>query len=350
MNPAASSPWPDAIENEEALEEILTRPRSELTGWLPTLQSPLLILGAGGKMGPTLAVLCQRAAQAARQPLEILAVSRFSDPVVRQALEGRGVRTIACDLLERGALRQLPDAANVIYLVGLKFGTTGNPALTWAMNTLVPASVAERYPAARLVVLSSGNVYPLVKVDSTGSSETDELTPLGEYANACVARERIFDFYSQKQGTLMTLVRLSYAVELRYGVLLDIAQRVQAGQPVDVTMGYLNCIWQGDANEFIVRSLDLARSPARVLNLTGPTPLSVQHLAQRFGELLGRPVQFTGQESDTAFLSNPRRVLEMLGPPPTPMEAVMRWTAHWVQGGGRTYNKPTHFEVRDGKY
>jgi nucleoside-diphosphate-sugar epimerase len=252
--------------------------------------------------------------------------------------------------LERYKLNQLPDAENVIYLVGLKFGTSDNPSLTWAMNTLVPAHVAERYPAARIAALSSGNVYPLMPVHSGGSVESDALTPLGEYANACVGRERIFEFFSRQNGTPIVLVRLNYAVELRYGVLLDIARRVHAGQPVDVRTGHLNCIWQGDANEFIVRSLSLTNSPAAPLNLTGPAELSVAKLAFRFGELMGRMPRITGTEASTALLSNPARALARLGQPPTPLERILHWTTHWVMRGGRTLDKPTHFEVRDGNY
>jgi len=341
---------PELIETEEALDEVLTRPRPCLIDFVKTLKSPLLVLGAGGKMGPSLAVLCRRAADAAKHKLEICAVSRFSNPTIRPWLEARGVKALECDLLEREALRQLPDADNVIYLVGLKFGTSDNPSLTWAMNTLVPAHVIERYPAARIAALSSGNVYPLAPVHSGGSVEADALTPLGEYANACVARERIFEFFSRRNGTPVVLIRLNYAAELRYGVLLDIARRVYADQAVNVSTGYLNCIWQGDANEFIVRSLALANSPSAALNLTGPTKLSVSKLALRLGELMGRTPQIVGTESDTALLSNSARALALLGQPPTPIEKTLQWTAHWVVHGGRTLDKPTHFEVRDGNY
>jgi dTDP-4-dehydrorhamnose reductase len=341
---------PEGVESEEQLDEVLTRPRRCLVDFVKTLKSPLLILGAGGKMGPSLAVLCRRAADATGHKLEICAVSRFSNPATRSWLENRGVKTLECDLLERDKLKQLPDAENVIYLVGMKFGTSDNPSLTWAMNTLVPAHVAERYPAARIAALSSGNVYPLVPVHSHGSVETDALTPLGEYANACVGRERIFGHYSRRNDTRLVLVRLNYAVELRYGVLLDIARRVHAGQPVEVSTGYLNCIWQGDANEFIIRSLDVANAPPATLNLTGPSELSVSNLASRFGELMGRPPRIVGAESDTALLSNPARALALFGQPPTPLETILRWTARWVMRGGRTLDKPTHFEVRDGNY
>jgi nucleoside-diphosphate-sugar epimerase len=341
---------PDRIDTEEELDEVLTRPRPVLVEFIQTLTGPLVILGAGGKMGPTLAVLAQRAARCAGHPLEVFAVSRFTDERTRQWLEARGVSTRSLDLLDRAACRRLPEAGHVISLVGRKFGTAGEAARTWAVNTLVPAHVAGHYADARLVVLSTGNVYPLVPVAGGGSVETDALTPLGEYANAAVARERLCEFFSRRNGTPMTILRLNYAVDLRYGVLVDVARRVAAGEAVPVTTGHVNCIWQGDANEMILRSLALAQAPPRVLNLTGPAVLSVRALALRFGELLGREVRFAGTEADTALLSNPARACALLGPPPTPLETVLRWTADWLRKGGRLLDKPTHFEVRDGSY
>ena len=350
MNSLKLPPLPEQIETEEQLDEWMTRPRPALVDFIKTLSSPLLILGVGGKMGPTLAVLARRTAEAAGHDLKILAVSRFSDAEQRRWLEARGVTTISCDLLERQAVMNLPDTRNLIYLVGLKFGTGQNPSATWAVNTLVPAHVAERFPQARISALSTGNVYPFAPVSGGGAVENDSLTPLGEYANAAVARERLFEFHSQKNGTPVVLLRLNYAVDLRYGVLVDLAQKVWAGQSVDVTMGYLNCIWQGDANDMILRSLALARNPLAVFNLTGSKILSVRKLALRFGELMGKKVRFTGNETETALLSNTTRVCQALGEPPTPVENILRWTAHWIGRGGRTLNKPTHFEVRDGQY
>jgi dTDP-4-dehydrorhamnose reductase len=338
------------IETEETLDEVLTHPSIALIEFIKTLSSPLVILGAGGKMGPSLSVLAQRATEVAGHSLEVIAVSRFSDKNTRLWLERRGVRTISCDLLDRSSLDHLPDAKNIIYLVGFKFGTTNNPARTWAINTLIPAHAAERYPRTRMVALSSGNVYPLSAVHKGGSVETDPLTPLGEYANACVARERIFEFYAQQNQTPLINIRLNYAVELRYGVLLDIASKVWAGEAVDVTMGHLNCIWQGDANEMILRALALAAVPTQVLNLTGPDTLQVHRLAQQFGELLGKSPQITGVEAETALLSNSVKACSLLGSPPTSLETILRWVAHWVQIGGRQLGKPTHFEIRSGSY
>jgi dTDP-4-dehydrorhamnose reductase len=339
----------DVLDTEDDLDELLTRPRPVLVEFVRSLSSPLVVLGAGGKMGPTLTVLAKRAAEAAGHPLEVVAVSRFSDETARAWLEGRGVRTLSADLLDRAALARLPDAEQVISLVGLKFGTSQNAARTWAINALVPANVVERYPRARIVALSTGNVYPLTHTRDGGSVESDALTPLGEYANAAVARERIFEFCGQQAGTALALIRLNYAVELRYGVLSDIARKIQEGEPVDVTMGHLNCIWQGDANEMILRCLALTRTPALPINLTGPI-LSVRELAVRLGELLGKPVRITGSEAELALVSNTEQMREFLGPAPTPLEAMLRWTAHWVGRGGRCLGRPTHFEVRDGKY
>lgn len=338
------------IASEEALDEILTRPRPVLSEFIQAIQSPLVVLGGGGKMGPTLAVLAYRAARAAGRPIEIVSASRFSDPQVRQWLEARGIHTLSLDLFDREAYASLPDSANVIYLVGLKFGTTQNPSQTWATNTLIPSLACERYPAAKIVAVSSGNVYPLCPVSSGGSRETDPLTPLGEYANSCVARERIFEYYSHKNGTPLVLARLSYALDLRYGVLLDIAQHVYAGDPVDLTMGAFNCIWQGDANEMILRALVLARVPPYPINLTGMAPVSVRAVARQFARLMGKEAIFLGEEADTALLSNTRRMVQLLGEPPTSLEQVIRWTAAWVMAGGRTYRKPTHFQTRNGKY
>jgi nucleoside-diphosphate-sugar epimerase len=338
------------IANEQALDEILTRPRPVLIEYMSKIRSPLVILGAGGKMGPTLAGLAQRAAQAAGVDLEIVAASRFSNLASRAWLEARGVRTVSVNLFERDAYTALPDSENVLYLAGLKFGTTQNPVLTWATNTLLPALACERYLAARIAAVSSGNVYPLVPAGSEGCRENDPLTPLGEYANSCVARERIFEYFSTRNGTPVVLMRLSYALDLRYGVLLDIAQRVFRSEPVDVTMGVFNCLWQGDANEMLLRALALARSPAYALNLTGPVPLHVRAVALRFAQLMGKKALFLGQEAETALLSSTQRMIQSLGAPPTPPEQVLRWTAGWVMAGGRTYNKPTHFQARDGKY
>ena len=336
--------------SDQDLDAELTRPSDALRKYVTDLDGPLLVLGAGGKMGPSLCGMVKRAAEDVRHSLDVIAVSRFSNPDARAWLESRGIRTISCDLFDREAVSRLPDAFNVIYLVGLKFGTQENPALTWAANALVPSIVAERYASSRIVALSTGNVYPLSSIDGSGSKEGDPLTPLGEYANACVARERIFQYYTQVSSLRAVLIRLNYAVEPRYGVLVDIARKVAAGESVDVTTGYFNCIWQRDANDMIVRALELAESPARALNLTGIDKLSVREIALRLGELLDREVRVTGEEASTAFLSDASIAYRELGAPDVDLEQMLDWTAQWVQRGGTLLGKPTHFQVRDGRY
>jgi nucleoside-diphosphate-sugar epimerase len=298
-------------------------------------------------MGPTLALLVRRAAEAAKHPLRVVAVSRFSDASAKAALESAGVETCEADLLERESFKRLPDARDVIYLVGLKFGTGQNPSLTWAVNTLVPSYAVERYGKGRMVALSTGNVYPMVPVKSGGAGEDHSLTPMGEYANAAVARERVLEYCARKQKTSIAVIRLNYAVELRYGVLVDIARRVWADEAIDLANGYFNCIWQGDANEMILRSLAV---PAGPWNLTAPGINSVRNVAARFGELFSKKVRFVNQEADSALLNNPARICERLGSPPTSLQTMIEWIAHWVRSGGRYLNKPTHFEVRDGTY
>lgn len=342
--------WPLRLESEAELDDWMTRPSEPLATFVRTLPSPLVVLGAGGKMGPSLCVLARRAAEAANVDLDVVAVSRFTDTEAKAWLEARGIRTHVADLLDEAAVASLPDAGAVVYLVGLKFGTQQAPARTWAVNTLVPAAVVRRYAGRPVVALSTGNVYPLVPVAEGGSVEGDALTPLGEYANAAVARERIFEYASARWPTPGVLVRLNYAVDLRYGVLVDLAQQILNGEPIDVTMGHLNLIWQRDANDMILRALGLAETPMRPLNLTGPEVLSVRRLAERLGDHLGRPVTFVGEEAETALLNDPAQAIAALGAPTTPLDVVLRWTADWVQRGRPTLGKPTHFETRDGRY
>jgi nucleoside-diphosphate-sugar epimerase len=341
---------PETIETEEALDEILTRPRPALIEFIKTVQSPLLLLGAGGKMGPTLAVLAQRAAHQAGHMLEVVAASRFSNGSTRNWLEQHDIHTLACDLMDPESWQRLPDADNIIYLLGQKFGTTLNPESTWAINALPPAYACTRYPASRIVVLSSGSIYPFTLVRNGGADESEPLTPLGEYANACIARERIFEYFASKSGMKVVLIRLFYAVELRYGVLVDLAEKVYTGEPIDLAMGYFNWIWQGDANDIILRSLALADTPPAPYNLTGRQTQSVREIASRYGEIFGKRPQFVGNEADTALLGNASRLYALMGKPATPQETIIGWIAGWIQKGGRILGKPTHFEVRDGRY
>ena len=341
---------PLEIKTEDELEDVLTQPAPALVQFISRINSPLVILGAGGKMGPTLAALAKRAADQARHNLDVIAVSRFTDPDCKGWLEKRGVKTHDADLLKRDDVDRLPDSPNVIYLVGLKFGTTQNPAATWAMNTIPPALVSERYRSSKIVALSSGNVYPLSDVQTLGSQEEDPLTPLGEYPNAVVARERIFEFYSRQNNTPVALIRLFYAVELRYGVLIDLATKILRGEPISLANGYFNCIWQGDANEMIIRSLSLTASPPARFNLCQPQIFSVRSVAVELGEYMSTPPLFADSEAPTALIGDPSRICQALGQPGTRFEQVLKWTADWVRKGGRTLNKPTHFEVRDGTY
>jgi nucleoside-diphosphate-sugar epimerase len=341
---------PELICDESQLDEVLTTPSAELVEFAATLKGPLVVLGAGGKMGPTLAVRAQRAIDDAGADARVVAVSRFSDPAARRWLMARGVETIAADLLQQESLASLPDSDNVIYLIGSKFGTRQNPSLTWAVNTVAPVHAMRRYPVSKIVALSTGNVYAFTLASGGGSQEADALQPVGEYAHAAVGRERLFDYFSRLQQTPVAMIRLNYATDLRYGVLIDLAKRVDSDETIDLTQGYFNCIWQGDANDLILRSLALTQSPPNPINVTGLETLSVRSVAEEFGRLMDRSVRFSGVESDTALLSNASHCKHVLGGPATPIDRVIAWTAHWIRSGGRLLNKPTHFEVRDGGF
>ncbi|HLV79306.1 MAG TPA: NAD(P)-dependent oxidoreductase [Chthonomonadaceae bacterium] len=336
--------------NEEELEERLSRPTPGVNQSLAHLEGDVMVVGAGGKMGPTLARMVRRGFEAAGKKERVLAVARFSDQGVESRLQAQGVEALRCDLLDRKAVETLPEASNVIFMAGYKFGSSADPERTWAMNVLVPATVAERFATSRIVVFSSGCVYPYTPIEQGGSRETDPLEPVGEYAATCVGRERAFAFLASQQGIRLVFYRLNYANDLRYGVLTDVAQKVLRGAPIDLTMGHVNVIWQGDANAWAVQCLERAANPPFVLNATGPETVSIRALAERFGELLSRAPIFTGEESATALLSNASKAHELFGAPHVTLDVLMRWTAAWVAQGGRTLGKPTHFEVRGGKY
>jgi len=341
---------PDQILSEEHLEDLLSEPSPPASEALKALDSDLLILGVGGKMGPTLARMAARILTGLGSGRRVYGVARFSQPGLRDKLEAWGVKTIPCDLLDRAQLADLPDSRNVIFMAGQKFGTTGNPAFTWIANIYMPALVAERFSRARIVVFSTGNVYPLSPVVQGGSREEDTLEPVGEYANSCLGRERIFEHFSQTGGLRCAIMRLNYAIDLRYGVLLDTAQKVKAGQPVDLTMGAANVIWQGDANAQALALLAHCATPPFVLNVTGPEMVSIRRLAERFGDLLGVKPSFVGQEAGTALLSNAAKAQQMFGYPRVSLDQMIAWTANWVNRGGPTLDKPTHFETRDGRF
>jgi nucleoside-diphosphate-sugar epimerase len=344
------SPTDGLITDVDDLEERLSRPTELVLRTLQTLDSDLVVLGVGGKMGPTLARMAARALATLQLPYRVYGVARFSQPALRQSLEQWGVKTIACDLLNRADLAALPASHNVIFMAGQKFGTTGAASTTWALNSYLPALVAERYSKARLVAFSTGNVYAYSPVVHGGASETDELAPVGEYAASCVGRERIFEHFARTQGLRCAIMRLNYAIEMRYGVLVDIAQRVLNGAPVSLTAGAFNAIWQGDANAQALALLAHCASPPFVLNVTGPETISVQWVAQRFGELLGREPIYDGAESSNALLSNAARAQQLFGYPTVSLNQLIEWVAHWVQIGAPTLNKPTHFESRDGRF
>jgi nucleoside-diphosphate-sugar epimerase len=337
------------VPDEAALEELLSRPTPALVGALRDIPGDILILGAGGKMGPSLARLALRASRETGTARRVIAVARFSDPALRPALECDGVETIACDLFDREARARLPDAPNLIYMAGQKFGTTGDAARTWAVNALLPGLVAERFAGARIVAFSTGNVYPLVPVLGMGATEADPTGPVGEYAQSALARERVLEFCSRRNGTPMAMLRLNYAVEPRYGVLRDIADRVWSGRPVELGMGWVNFIWQRDANAVALRALAHCAVPPLVLNVTGPG-LSVRWIAEQFGERWGRKPAFAGEPSLTALLSNAARMEELFGAPEVGIEAMLALVAEWVERGGRTLAKPTGFENREGKF
>lgn len=341
---------PDWIRSEAELEDRLSLPSAEDVAFFRDLEGDLLIIGVAGKMGPSLARRAARAAQCAGVPRRIIGVSRFSTPEAELFLQQVGIETLRTDLLDSGAVSALPDAQNVIFMAGRKFGSTGAESLTWAMNAYLPALIAERYRHSRIAVFSSGNVYPLVPVDSGGATEETPPAPVGEYAQSVLARERIFEHFSRRYETPATFLRLNYAIDLRYGVLLDVGSKVFAGQSVDVTMGTVNVIWQGDANSVALRSLAHAQSPPFVLNLTGPETLSIRALAHRFGEIFGRAPVLEGREAPTSLLNNACQCHRLFGPPSVTVEQMIEWTAHWIRSKSPTLNKPTHFESRDGKF
>ena len=341
---------PERIESEEQLDDLLSQPTEEDVATVSRLEPDILILGAGGKMGPSLAQRVRRAAALAGGGSRVLAVSRFSSADARSRLEADGISTLACDLLNPAAIKGLPQFPNVLFLAGRKFGTVGRTDITWATNTVLPARVAEHFSESRMVVFSTGNVYPLVPVDGPGSREEDAPMPVGEYAQSCLGRERVVEFASRELGLKALMFRLNYAVDLRYGTLVDVARRVFDGSPIDLTVGYFNAIWQGDANSYALRSLELCASPPEVLNVTGAERIPVRESAEWFGRYFDRPPKFTSSEGPVALLSDSSRCRARLGAPSVPLEVLRQWVAEWVRMGGATLNKPTHFEVADGQF
>jgi nucleoside-diphosphate-sugar epimerase len=338
------------IASVEALEERLTTPSAALVADLAALDGDIMVIGAAGKMGPTLATLAQRALDAAGGGRKVTAVARFSDKAARERLDAAGVTTIAADIHDPAQLAGLPEAANIVYMLGTKFGTTGAEHQTWATNTYLAGRVAERFPAARWTDFSSGNVYPLRPVVRGGADETVPPEPVGEYAQTCLARERLFEHVSRQTGMPVAIYRLNYAIDLRYGVLHDIASQVHRGEAVDIAMGNVNVIWQGDANAIALRALRLASSPPVVLNVTGPETISVRWLVEQFAQRFGVEPKVTGEEAETALLNNAAACFGHFGYPSVPLATMLDWVADWVARDMPTLDKPTHFQEREGMF
>ena len=340
----------DRIDNVERLEDLLSEPTEAAVQALGALDGDLIVLGVAGKMGPSLARMALRASERAGVRRRVIGVARFSEPGIEARLRAYAIETIRCDLLDPSQLDALPEAPNVVFMTGMKFGATGQEGRTWAMNCGLPGMVCCKYRRSRIVAFSTGNVYGLAPVALGGSVESDPLRPAGEYAQSCLGRERLFDYFSRTNGIPMSLLRLNYATELRYGVLVDIAQHVRQGHTLDVTMGHVNALWQADANALALASFAHVRTPPMVLNLAGPELLSVRRVAEEFAQRFGRSLMVEGAESSDAFLSNAQLAHRLFGYPRVSAGQMMAWIADWLERGGETLGKPTHFEVRHGQY
>lgn len=335
---------------EEKLNEMLTTPSEKLIEDVKKIEGDIMVLGAGGKMGPTLCVLAKNAVKAAGIKKRVIAVSRFSDPIALELLHSNGVETISADLLDKESLDALPEVENIIYMAGRKFGTDGQEYLTWAMNSTLPAFVAYKFRKSNIVVFSSGNIYPIVPLSKGGCTEDDRVAPIGEYAQSCLARERAFEYASHKYGTKVFIYRLNFAVDLRYGVIFDCAKKILDGTPISLTTPCFNFIWQGSANEIAIRGLLHCESPMKIMNVTGPETVSIKEASLKLGKYLGKSPVFEGEEGNTAYLNNASRCVETFGYPDVSPETLIRWQAEYILDGGRTIDKPTHFEERKGSY
>ncbi|MEO5600077.1 MAG: NAD-dependent epimerase/dehydratase family protein [Cyclobacteriaceae bacterium] len=333
-----------------SLYQKLLQPSKALVADIAKLDGDIMILGVAGKMGPALAKMAKSAIDEAGVHKKVIGVARFSEPGLQEELKQSGIETYVADLLEEDQLQSLPDAKNVLYLAGMKFGTTGKQSLTWAMNTYLPGRVAEKYKRSKIVVFSTGNVYPFVPIESGGATEKILPEPVGEYAQSCLGRERIFQYFSLKNNTPTLIFRLNYANDVSYGVLLDIAKSVNEDRPIDLTMGHVNIIWQGDANEMAIRSLHHCNVPPKILNIAGPETASVKALAEKFGLLFKKKPTYLQQEQSTALLSNATESHRFFGQPGVPLSQMIELIAHWISQGGRILNKPTHFQERKGNF
>ena len=335
---------------EEKLNELLTTPSQALIEDMKKIEGDILVLGAGGKMGYTLCVLAKNAIKAAGVEKRVIAVSRFSDEYAVNYLKSEGVEIIACDLLNLEQLNALPEVENVIYMAGRKFGTDGEEWKTWSLNSTLPAFVAEKFKKSRIVVFSSGNIYPIVPLSSGGCTEKDKVGPIGEYPMSVLARERAFEYAANTYGTKIFMYRLNFAVDLRYGVLYDMANNILNGNPIRVETPCLNCIWQGSANEYALRGILLADAPVYTMNITGPEILSIKKTAKQLAEYLGKEATFEGEEGNDAYLNDASKCMEVFGYPSVSANELIRWQAEWLLDGGRGLGKPTHFEERKGSY
>jgi nucleoside-diphosphate-sugar epimerase len=334
----------------ELIEQELFKPSDALVRDIKSIDGDIIFLGVGGKMGPSMAKLARLAIDKAGVKKKLIGVSRFSDAQARTELESAGIETISADLLNEKELAALPDAANIMYLAGTKFGTTGKEALTWAMNSYLPGRVAERYKNSKIVAFSTGNVYPFTPVNSGGPSEETIPNPIGEYGQSCLGRERVFQYFSEKNNTPLLIYRLNYAIDVRYGILLEVAKSVLNEKPIDLTTGNVNVIWQGDANEIALRSFLHCSSPAKILNVTGPETVSIKWLAEQFGILFNKKPQFVNEAQPTALLNNASLAHKLFGYPRVTLRQMIDLIAGWLKGGGATINKPTHFQERKGQF
>ena len=333
----------------ESYQQLL-QPSDALVSDIVELNGDILILGVGGKMGPALAKLAKLSIECAGVNKRVIGVSRFSEAGLQEELNSLGIETYEADLLQDDQLDALPDAENVLYLAGTKFGTTGKESFTWAMNSYLPGRVAQKYKNFRIVVFSTGNVYPLMPVLTGGADETITPQPIGEYAQSCLGRERLFQYYSSMYNTPILIYRLNYANDVTYGVLLEIARAVKEKKPIDLNMGHVNIIWQGDANEIALRAFHHCSVPFKILNVAGPETISIRWLANQFGKLFGQTPEFINREQDTALLSNAAESYRLFGYPKVPLKKMIELIAEWINEGGRIINKPTHFQERTGQF
>lgn len=345
-----SPKFPERISDVEMLENMLSEPSEGVVETLSRLDGDIIILGVAGKMGTTLARMAKRASDMAGIKRRVIGVSRFTRAEEEGKLNSAGIETLRCDLLDEDQLKALPDVPNVVFMAGMKFGSTGNESLTWAMNVLLPGMVCSKYNKSKIVAFSSGSLYGLSPITNGGSLEDGPVNAVGEYSMSVLGRERVFEHYSRTAGIPVSLIRLNYAVEMRYGVLVDVAQRVWNGTPVDVAMGNMNAIWQADANAMTLQTFDYVSSPPFIINITGPEMLSVRQVALEFGSLLGKTVEFEGTESLDPLVSNAQLSHRLFGYPRVGIQQVIHWIADWISQGSETLGKPTHFEVRNGKY